>query len=63
MLGRSLTSSLWLQITLFSGFVSYQMVRDAYDGMSELESTLACCLCLNYVNFHCLRFGINNIYQ
>lgn len=23
-----------MQITLFSGFVSYQMVRDAYDGMS-----------------------------
>lgn len=25
--------ALILQLTLFSGFVSYQMVRDAYDGM------------------------------
>jgi|APAra0007618257_1042622.scaffolds.fasta_scaffold00035_52 uncharacterized membrane protein len=22
----------WLQVTLFSGFVSYQMVREAYEG-------------------------------
>lgn len=28
--------NLWLQLTLFSGFVSYQMVREAYDGMYQL---------------------------
>lgn len=22
----------WFQVTLFSGFVSYQMVREAYEG-------------------------------
>lgn len=30
---------LWLQLTLFSGFVNYHMVREAYDGTFPLNDS------------------------
>lgn len=41
-----------LQLTLFSGFVSYQMVRDAYDGMFSTFPLLTSCYYLHMVSLH-----------
>lgn len=41
-----------LQLTLFSGFVSYQMVRDAYDGMFATFPLLTSCYYLHMVSLH-----------